>query len=94
MQVLIIGSLDGQIGAASRIAIKRGAKVLHADEVDSGLNILRSGKGADLVLIDVTEPIDELINSIAMERINTPVVACGVANDTKAAVAAIRAGAR
>ena len=94
MQILIIGSLAGQIGAASQIAIKRGAKVLHADDVDSGLVILRSGKGADLVLIDVKEPIKDLINSLSDERINTPVIACGVANDTQAAVEAIRIGAK
>ena len=33
MRLLIIGSLSGQIGAASRIAIQRGAKVLQAEGV-------------------------------------------------------------
>ena len=31
MRLLILGSLAGQLGAASRIAIGRGAKVLQAD---------------------------------------------------------------
>ncbi|KAF0138206.1 MAG: hypothetical protein FD153_1463 [Rhodospirillaceae bacterium] len=29
MRLLIIGLLDGQVGAAGQIAIERGAKVLH-----------------------------------------------------------------
>ena len=58
-----------------------------------GLAVLRA-KGADLVMIDVGQPIRELVTALADERIRTPVVACGVATDAKAAVAAIQAGAR
>ena len=49
MRLLIVGSLGGQIGAASRIAIQRGAKVQQADSIETGLKVLRSGQGADLV---------------------------------------------
>ena len=54
MRLLILGSLAGQLGAASRIAIGRGAKVLHAEDLAEGLKSLRSGEGADLVLVDVS----------------------------------------
>jgi two-component system, response regulator FlrC len=93
MRLLIIGSLDGQIGAASQIAIARGAKVTIADDVTQGLEILRE-KGADLVMIDVRRDIKSLIDSLAAERIVVPVVACGIANDAGAAVRAIKAGAK
>ncbi|MBL8628079.1 MAG: sigma-54-dependent Fis family transcriptional regulator [Rhodospirillaceae bacterium] len=94
MRLLIIGTLQGQIGAASRIAIQRGAKVLQADSIPQGLDIIRSGQGVDLVMIDVALDIAELVNSMATERLNAPVVACGIDTDSKAAVAAIKAGAK
>jgi DNA-binding NtrC family response regulator len=94
MRLLIIGSLSGQIGAASRIAIQRGAKVLQADGVAQGLEIARGGQGVDVIMADVTLDIADLLASLKAERINAPVVACGVANDPRAAVAAIKAGAK
>lgn len=94
MRLLIIGSLDGQIGAASQIAISRGAKVSHADDIEPGLEVLRSGKGADLVMIDVKQDVKGLVDQLAAERITIPVVACGTSTDKEAAVRAIRAGAR
>jgi DNA-binding NtrC family response regulator len=93
MRLLIIGSLDGQIGAASKIAIARGAKVTHAGDVDGGLNLLRT-QGADLVMIDVKLDTKQLIDCLTQERINVPVVACGVGSDAGAAVRAIKAGAK
>ena len=94
MRLLILGSLAGQLGAASRIAMACGAKILHAEDLTGGLRSLRSGEGADLVLADVRLDVAALITQMRAERIAVPVVACGVANDTGAAVAAIRAGAR
>ncbi|MFC1673422.1 sigma-54-dependent transcriptional regulator [Pseudomonadota bacterium] len=94
MRLLIIGTLDGQVGAASQIALKRGAKVNHVDTIDAGLDYLRAGRGADLVLADVQEDLTTLIGSLESERIAVPVVACGIGNDTQAAVRAIKAGAK
>ncbi|MCW9040538.1 MAG: sigma 54-interacting transcriptional regulator, partial [Rhodospirillales bacterium] len=94
MQLLIIGTLDGQVGAASKIAMAQGAKVVHAVTVEDGLQALRAGKGGDLVLVDVALNVGDLINSLEAERIIVPVVACGVGNDTAAAVRAIKAGAK
>ena len=94
MRLLIVGSLNGQLTAATRIALDKGASVLHADGLDTALKTLRSGRGADLVMIDVLQPIQRLIAALEEERIAVPVVACGIATDAKAAVAAIRAGAK
>ncbi|CAA7611698.1 Transcriptional regulatory protein FlbD [Candidatus Terasakiella magnetica] len=93
MRLLIIGTLDGQIGAASQIAMARGAKVSVAEDVLAGLEILRT-HGADLVMIDVKRDIKGLIESLEAERIVVPVVACGIASDASAAVRAIKAGAK
>jgi len=94
MRLLIIGSLNGQIGAASKIAMARGAKVAHAADIDAALHALRIGQGADLAMIDVGLDIKYLVDSLTNERFSLPVVACGVGTDAKAAVAAIRAGAK
>ncbi len=94
MRLLIIGSLGGQFGAASKIAISHGAKVSHADTIDDGLKALRGGQGADLVMIDVTEDVTSLVSSLFAEHISLPVVACGIGTDADAAVRAIRAGAK
>ena len=94
MRLLIIGTLDGQIGGASRIAIDRGAQVTQADDINGGLETLRAGNGADLVMVDVNLDVGSLIGSLNDERIIVPVVACGIGNDTQAAVRAIKAGAK
>ena len=94
MRLLIIGTLGGQIGAASQIAIARGAKVAQTDDVASGVAALRSGQGADLVMVDVDLDIAALMRSLAAEHIAVPVVACGVGSDTASAVRAIKAGAK
>jgi two-component system, response regulator FlrC len=94
MRLLIIGILDGHFSTASRIALDRGAKVLQSDTIQSGLDVIRSGAGADVVMVDVRLDVASLIQSLKSERIAIPVVACGIGNDTRAAVAAIRAGAK
>lgn len=94
MEVLIVGTLDGQIGAASKIAISQGGQVSLADNIDMALQTLRSGKSVELVMIDVKLDIYRFISSLESERINVLVVACGVANDPTLAVKAIKAGAK
>lgn len=94
MELLIVGTLNGQIGAASKIAIAQGGHVSLADNEDSALEILRSGKSVELVMMDVKLDIYRFIKSLEAERINVLVVACGVANDPSLAVKAIKAGAK
>src|SRR5579875_611447 len=94
MRLLIIGSLDGYIGAAGKIALARGAKVAHANDVEMGLAAIRAGQGAELVMVDVKQDLRRFIDNLRMERINVPVVACGIGTDAGAAVAAIKAGAK
>jgi len=94
MRVMIMGALGGQIGAASQIAMSRGAKVTHVDGIDDGLVALRAGDGADLIMADVMLNIADLVERLENERINIPVVACGVGTDSQAAVRAIKAGAK
>jgi len=94
MRLLIIGALDGQLSQATKLAMEGGAKVAHAASVEIALASLRSGKGADLLLVDVMVDIPGLIGALNDERIAIPVVACGTETNAAAAVNAIRAGAK
>lgn len=94
MELLIVGTLDGQIGAASKIAIAQGGHVSLADKIETALDILRSGKSIELVMIDVKLDVHKFISSLNAERINVLVVAAGVSNDPILAVNAIKAGAK
>ncbi|WP_417804046.1 sigma-54-dependent transcriptional regulator [Thalassospira lucentensis] len=94
MQVLIVGGLGGQIGAASKIAMARGASVQLAESVTTALNILRAGNRIDVVMADITLDVASLISAMTQERISVPVVACGIGNDVNGAVNAIKAGAQ
>jgi two-component system, response regulator FlrC len=94
MRLLIVGALEGQLSQATRIAMANGAKVAHAATTDIALATLRSGKGADLLLVDVMADIAGLIRALDSERINVPLVACGTETNAAAAVNAIRAGAK
>jgi len=94
MRLLIIGALGGQIGAASQIAVARGSKVSQADDIDAAVNALRAGNGADVIMIDSGLDIGGLVSTLESERIDVPVVACGVGDDSATAVRAIKAGAQ
>lgn len=94
MRLLIIGSLEGQLSQASKMAMDGGAKVAHAAGIDVAMAELRAGKGADLLLVDVMVDIPALIAALEAERIHVPVVACGTETNAAAAVNAIRAGAK
>ena len=94
MRLLLIGSMNGQIGAASKIALQKGGSVTLAETVDQALEMLRGGVNADLIMADVKLDIYTLIERLDAERIRIPVVACGVAADARAAVKAIKAGAK
>ena len=93
MRLLMIGRLSGELITASKIAMSRGAAVTQADGIAQGLNVLRA-RGADLIMVDVGLAIRDLVSALEVERIRTPVVACGVSADAQTAVAAIRAGAK
>jgi two-component system response regulator FlrC len=94
MRLLIIGALDGQLMQATKLAMDGGAKVAHAATVEIGVASLRSGRGADLLLVDVLSDIPGLIAALDAERFSIPIVACGTEGNAAAAVNAIRAGAK
>ncbi len=94
MRLLIVGTLKGQLTLATKYAMDKGASVTHADNAEQALSVLRSGRGADLLMVDVALDIASLVARLAAEHIHAPIVACGIDTDAKAAVAAIHAGAK
>jgi DNA-binding NtrC family response regulator len=94
MRLLIVGTLNGQLTTATKIAMDRGATVTHAADIAQALAVLRSGRGADLLMVDVAIAIRDLVHGLEAEHIHAPIVACGTATDARAAVAAIHAGAK
>jgi two-component system, response regulator FlrC len=94
MRLLIVGTLKGQLTTATKIAMDRGASVTHADSIDQAMAVLRSGRGADLLMVDVAVDIRDLVGKLELERIHVAIVACGIENNARAAVDAIHAGAK
>ena len=93
MRLMIVGSLNGNLTTATKMAMDRGAKVSHAPSIESAMMELRSGNGADLLMVDVAFDIADLVGRLSSEHIHVSLVACGVDADSTAAVNAIRGGA-
>jgi DNA-binding NtrC family response regulator len=93
MRLLIIGKIETEVSVACKIAMKRGAKIVNASNIDEGFNLLLTGNGADVVMIDATMDIATFVKNIKSERISVPIVAYGIKVDSKTAANAIKAGA-
>lgn len=94
MRLLIVGDLGGQIGAASRIARERGAKVAQIGDIEGAYRMLCDGQGADIIMVEVGQDIARFAQMLRDERISVPLVACGIEVSAKVAADAIRAGAK
>src|SRR3978361_1167944 len=94
MRLLIVGTLKGQLTTATKIAMDNGASVTHAEDHEQAMRVLRGGKAAALLRVDVALDIRDLVMRLEAEHIHVPIVACGIASDARAAVAAIHAGAK
>ncbi|MCB1721617.1 MAG: sigma-54-dependent Fis family transcriptional regulator [Alphaproteobacteria bacterium] len=94
MRLMIIGQLEGYISQAGKIALQKGAKVIHCEDTEQAIGALLNGKGADLAMVDVKQKIREFIDRLEGERIHMPVIACGIGTDARAAVKAIEQGAK
>src|SRR5260370_251087 len=93
MRLLIVGTLKGQLTTATKIAMDNGASVTHAETIEQAMAVLRGGKGADLLLVDVALDIRDLVMRLEAEHIHVPLVACGHSTDTPPAGPASPRGA-
>ena len=79
MRLLIVGTLKGQLTTATKIAMDKGATVTHAADIAQALAVLRSGRGADLLMVDVAIDIRELVEKLGQWS-PIPVTYAGGAN--------------
>ena len=93
LRILLVGGAASELCLAAGMARDLGAEVFLAETVPIALDRLRSA-GSDLVLVEVSLSVGELVSALRVERIRVPVLACGVQATPEQAVAAIRAGAR
>lgn len=91
-KILLIGGMAGEFRLAANMARDLGAEVHLASSFEEALDELRH-QGGDLVMVEVTLDVAELIARLRSERIAVPVLACGVDAPADRAVAAVRAGA-
>lgn len=91
---MIVGLLEGYISVAGKIALQKGAKVIHCEDTEEALGALLNGKGADVVMCDVKQKIGPFVRALEENRISVPVVACGIGSDARTAVKAIQDGAK
>ena len=94
MRLMIVGHLEGYISVAGKIALQKGAKVIHCEDTEEALGALLNGKGADVVMCDVKQKIGPFVAALEENRISVPVVACGIGSDARTAVKAIQDGAK
>ncbi len=93
MRLLVVGKIESEVSTACKMAMNRGAKIINASNIDEAFNLLLSGSGADVAMVDATLDIASLVSKLKQERINTPIIAYGINVDSKRAAAAIKAGA-
>ena len=79
MRLIIVGSLQDQLGTASKIAINNGASVTHAADVDTALKLIRS-KGADLLMVKPAMPYLDVLARLR-DRTDLPLVAYQVSGE-------------
>lgn len=78
MRILVVGELSGSLAEAATIAIKKGIKILHAYEKDQALDMLRIGRGVEVVWYDLAiGQIETFLEALIHECICVPVIACG-----------------
>ncbi len=94
MRIMIVGTLSGRLGEASRLARDAGAALEHAETVDQAIRAIGRGAHVELVFCDVSQPITELLDYLRTQRHDIFVIACGTNAQADEAVAAIKAGAR
>ncbi|MEO1017446.1 MAG: sigma-54 dependent transcriptional regulator [Pseudomonadota bacterium] len=94
MRILIIGDHHPHLRMASELAAAHGSHVTHLDSRIAAFTHLRSGRGADLLLVPVESDVKSLVRELIQERFALPVIAYGIDADATAAVKAIRGGAQ
>jgi len=93
MRLLIVRTPNGQLTLATKLAMEKGRPSPMRLAAEMALRVLRSGRGADLLMVEVASTFRDLIVRLEAEHI-TVRGRLRTSTDARAAVAAIHAGAR
>jgi len=94
MHILIVGIPNSPLVAGAKIASDKGIAVSWVDSESQATNWKRFHGIVNVVMVDVGINIAELTARLAEESIKAPIIACGMTNDVRTAVAVVHAGAR
>lgn len=94
MRILTVGTPNSPVAAAASIAIEKGAPVFHAKDCEQTIATLKAGFSINVVLVEAASAIRDIVVQFEAEQIQIPLVACDTRNDVRAAVTAMRAGAK
>lgn len=95
MRILVVGELSGLLAEAATLAIKKGIKILHAFEKNQALDMLRLGRGVDMIWYDLTiGQIENFLETLIHECICIPVIGCGANVSKEIIERALIAGAK
>lgn len=93
MRILIVGTPNSPVSAAASIAMEKGAPVFQAKDCEQAVATLRAGF-INVLLVEAGIAIRDIVLQLEAEQIRVPLVACDTRNDVRAAVTAMRAGAK
>lgn len=94
MRILIVGTPNSPFASAASIAMEKGAPVFRAKDREQAIAMLRAGFSINVLLAEVGSAIRDIVLQLEDEQIRVPLVACDTKNDVRAAVTAMRAGAK
>lgn len=94
MNIMLIGSLDGYVSTAAKIALNQGAKVLCFDTPDAAFDALRKGANIEAIFLDIQCGVKAFAQSLTQERFHVTLIACGVKVTAEEAAQSIHDGAK
>lgn len=79
MRLVVVGQLDGQLGAAARMVMDRGPALRHAGGIETALAMLQDDP-ADLLICDAAVDVAGVAARLAGVGVAVPVLACAAAD--------------
>jgi len=90
---MLVGGAASRLCVAGGLARDLGATIHLADNGADALSALHH-QACDLVMIEVTHDVGEIVRLLRAGRFTMPVLACGIGVPAELAVMAVKAGAR
>lgn len=92
MRLLVVGNLDVHMVSAVKIAIYHQAQILHVNDIEEALQMLRSTQDLQLAIVHTDLNVLGFMKSLQNEDIVIPVICCGVISDSDYATKIMKTG--